>query len=110
MASFPAVAVPQGSKLFKAMVYIIPNKANLNPHLSDFRWTRSLRQDMNSPQRLVRQNGISSSAERHATNKIYGAFLGSAFVTQMQAYIGDMIKPRAMDLWPFIHLLDEMQS
>jgi len=60
--------------------------------------------------KLVTQDEIRSSLEMYDTNKIYGVFLGSAFLTQIQTYIGDMIEPRLEDLWPFIHLLDELQN
>jgi len=60
--------------------------------------------------KLVTQDGIRSSVEKSDTNKIYGVFLGSAFLTQIQAHVGAMVEPKPDDLWPFVHLLEEMQN
>lgn len=60
--------------------------------------------------KLVTQDGIRRSVERFDTNKIYGAFLGSAFITQIQTHVGGMMEPKPKDLWPFVHLLEEMQN
>jgi len=60
--------------------------------------------------RLVTQDGIRSSVERYDTNKIYGVFPGSAFLSQIQGFIGDMIEAKPKDIWPFVHLFEEMQN
>lgn len=44
--------------------------------------------------KLVTQDEIRSSLEMYDTNKIYRVFLGSSFLMQIQARIGDMIKAR----------------
>jgi len=58
----------------------------------------------------VINDGIRSLGERHDTNKIYGVFNGSAFLTHIQACIGDMIEQNPKDIWPFIHLFEKMQN
>ena len=58
----------------------------------------------------VINEGIRSLGERHDMNKIYGVFNGSAFITHIQACIGDMIDPNPKDIWPFIHLFEKIQN
>jgi len=58
----------------------------------------------------VINDGIRSLGERHDTNKIYGVFNGSAFLTHIQACVGDMIQQNPKDIWPFIHLFEKMQN
>eukprot|EP01018_Ginkgo_biloba_P024577 Gb_08232 [translate_table: standard] len=60
--------------------------------------------------KLVTQDGVRMSVQRENTNKIYGAFMGSAILMQIQAYIRAMARPRANDVWPFVHFFQEMQS
>jgi len=67
-------------------------------------------QIVNKLAKLVTQDDIRSSVEKFDTNKIYGVFLGSAFLTQIQAHVGAMIEPKPEDLWPFVRLLEEMQN
>ncbi|XP_057868055.2 uncharacterized protein LOC131075241 isoform X1 [Cryptomeria japonica] len=60
--------------------------------------------------KLVTRDDIRGSLQKHDTNRIYGVFVGSAFLTQIQAHVANMVRPKAKDIWPFLHLYHELQS
>ena len=82
-------------------------------HLSALEGFHRLRQIVDSRSlsfESVINEDIRSLGERHDTNKIYEVFNGSAFLTHIQDCIGDMIEQNPKDIWPFVHLFEEMQN
>ncbi|GLJ17597.1 hypothetical protein SUGI_0306460 [Cryptomeria japonica] len=60
--------------------------------------------------KLVTRDDMRGSLQKHDTNRIYGAFVGSAFLAQIQAHVANIVQPKAKDIWPFLHLYHELQS
>lgn len=59
---------------------------------------------------LLTREEIRTSLLRHATNKIYGAVVGSAFLNQLHTHIRGTLRPVADEIGPFVSLSEELMA